>query len=217
MREERCATCALFMTGRTLVLLRHAETAWNAEHRYQGQTDIPLSEVGREQARQLRLQLSRHTHLFDPQRTAIVASDLSRAHETARLVFTEHDIHVEPGLREIRFGVFEGLTRKEIETRFAPELARWEDDEPGFAIDGGEPKDDVRRRAVKAVEGWLLQVAHPTLVVVTHGGVMRQLMNHVRAQQQGGAFDVVSQVSYANGAMHVLHVDRGVWSYAGGI
>ena len=68
-----------------------------------------------------------------------------------------------------------------------------------------------------ALERWLTQVAHPTLVVVTHGGVMRQLMNHVRLHQQGGPFDVASQVSYANGAMHVLHVDQGVWSYAGGL
>lgn len=204
------------MTARTLVLLRHAETAWNVEHRYQGQTDIPLSEVGRGQARALREQLLRHAHLFDPQRTAILASDLSRAHETARLVFNEHEIHTEPALREIRFGVFEGLTRKEIETRFADELSRWEQDEPGFAIEGGEPKDEVRRRAVAALERWLLQIAHPTVVVVTHGGVMRQLMNHVRMQQHGGPFDVASQVSYANGAMHVLHVDTGVWSYAGG-
>ena len=203
-------------TGRTLVLLRHAETSWNAERRYQGQTDIPLNDVGREQARVLRSQLLRHAHLFDPERTAVIASDLLRAKETAQLVFSEHTIHSEPELREIRFGIFEGLTRKEIETRFAPELARWEQDEPGFAIAGGEPKDQVRRRAVAALERWLAEVAHPTLVVVTHGGVLRQLMNHVREQQQGGPFDVASQVSYANGAMHVLHVDRGVWGYAGG-
>jgi len=209
------------MAPRTLVILRHAETAWNAERRYQGQTDIPLNDIGREQARTLRQQLQRHAHLFDPQRTAVVASDLLRAHETAKLVFSEHDIHTEPGLREIRFGVFEGLTRKEIETQHRAELTRWEDDEPGFCIAGGEPKDDVRTRAVEALERWLTQVPHSTLVVVTHGGVMRQLMNHVRLhqrelEQQGGPFDVGSQVSYANGAMHVLHVDQGVWSYAGG-
>jgi probable phosphoglycerate mutase len=205
------------MIGRTLVLLRHAETAWNAERRYQGQTDIPLSEVGREQAVALRERLLRHAHLFDPLQTAVIASDLCRAHETARLVFRGHDIRADAGLREIRFGVFEGLRRAEIEERFPAELARWESDEPDFVLSGGEHKDQVRQRAVGSLERWLAELPHPTLAVVTHGGVMRQLMHHVRLQQRGGPFDVASQLSYANAAVHVLHVEQGVWSYAGSL
>src|SRR6185295_15568243 len=102
---------------RTLLLVRHGETAWNREGRFQGHTDVPLSDLGRSQARALRarLEAGAHAHLFDDEHTAIVSSDLRRAHETAEIAFGRpgRTLHVRRELREFCYGVFEGFTRTE--------------------------------------------------------------------------------------------------------
>jgi phosphoserine phosphatase len=84
---------------RTLVLVRHGETAWNREGRFQGHTDIALSDIGRAQARALRTRLeAAHAYLFDDAQTAILTSDLRRAHETAEIAFSApgRTLHVRP-------------------------------------------------------------------------------------------------------------------------
>src|SRR5262249_28169987 len=96
---------------RTLFLVRHGETLWNRERRFQGRTDIPLSDVGREQARALRRRLEENegvARLFDLEHTAILSSDLARARETAELAFAMagRTILVDVRLGEYGFGVF---------------------------------------------------------------------------------------------------------------
>jgi hypothetical protein len=92
-----------------LLLVRHGETDWNAEGRLQGHTDRPLSDYGRDQARQLADDLA--TEAFD----VIYASDLARARETAEIVAERLDVpvNVDPDLREKNWGTWEGLTSTE--------------------------------------------------------------------------------------------------------
>jgi broad specificity phosphatase PhoE len=199
---------------RTLVLVRHGETAWNREGRFQGQLDIPLSDVGRAQARALRERLERaeHAHLFDDAHTAVVTSDLCRAHETAEIVFGRagRRLHVRRELRELCYGVFEGLTRLEIDQRFPGALTAWVQGDGGFAIDGGESRAVLHARVHDAVTGFLAAVPHRCVAVVAHGGVMRQLLSTCITER-----DRLRALDFGNTAAHVVHVEPPAWSYGG--
>jgi probable phosphoglycerate mutase len=148
--------------------LRHGETAWNVDSRIQGQLDVPLNELGRWQARKLGRALA------DEGISVLYASDLGRAHETARAVSDAIGVPVlvERGLRERGFGVFEGQTFKEIEERW-PELSqRWRKRDPEFGPEGGETLRDFYLRCVDVATR--LASRHPgqTIAMVAHGGVL---------------------------------------------
>jgi broad specificity phosphatase PhoE len=198
---------------RTLVLVRHGETAWNREGRFQGHTDIALSDIGRAQARALRTRLeAAHAYLFDDAQTAILTSDLRRAHETAEIAFSApgRTLHVRPELREFCYGVFEGLTRREIDERYPGAMAAWLTGDRTFAVDGGESRAAVHGRVHAAVRGFLGQAPQRHVVIVAHGGVMRQLL--------AACFDPDGEprvLGYGNTATHVIHVDPRAWSYVG--
>jgi len=152
----------------TLLLVRHGETDWNADGRLQGQTDRPLSDYGREQARQLAEDL--HGEGFD----AIYSSDLSRARETAEIVGGRLGLRVEldPDLREKDWGNWEGLTSVER-------------DRVEFV---GESTEAHQERTLRALRR--LSERHPgdaRILVVTHGGSMRR----VQASALGLALPVV--------------------------
>jgi len=198
---------------RTLLLVRHGETAWNREGRFQGQMDVPLSDVGRAQARALRtrLEVAAHAHLFDDAHTAVVTSDLRRAHETAELAFggAGRALHTRPGLREFSYGVFEGLTRHEIDERYPGAMAAWAHGDPAYSIEGGESRAQVHARAHAAVVAFLAEVPHRHVVVVGHGGVMRQLVYACLGEREPW------NLSFANTATHIVRVDPARWSYGG--
>ena len=154
-----------------LVVIRHGETDWNAEGRMQGQLDAPLSRRGRWQAGRL------GDALAGEGIEAIVASDLSRALDTARALAAAVGLPVstDPGLRERCFGVFEGHTYAEIDARWPEEALRWRGHDAAFGPEGGERLEDFAERAVAAVRR--AAEAHPgrTVAVVTHGGVLDSL------------------------------------------
>src|SRR5687767_2177200 len=106
------------MEATRIIAVRHGETAWNVDARIQGQLDIQLNDTGRWQARRVGLALS-----SEPL-AAVYSSDLARAHETARCIADAAGVPVVPhtGLRERRFGMFEGRTFDEIHTTW-PEQA----------------------------------------------------------------------------------------------
>ena len=152
-----------------IVFWRHGRTAWNAERRFQGQTDVPLDDTGLAQAAAAARALAQ----LDP--AAIVSSDLSRARATADALaaLTGVQVRTDEGLRETYAGVWQGLTRAELEERFGDELAAWaagSDLRPG----GGETRLEVAQRMVAVVDRELAQLeAGRTLVVATHGGSAR--------------------------------------------
>src|SRR5215475_15428626 len=116
------------------LLIRHAATAWTAQGRFQGQTDIPLSPHGRRQATALAQRLMTETlHV-------LCASDLQRTWETAQTIAAPHAlrVHAEPRLREMAFGRWEGLTYAEIQQQDAESLATWEHDQLHRSPPGGE-------------------------------------------------------------------------------
>ena len=148
----------------TILLARHGETDWNKEGRWQGWADPPLNETGRAQAQALAAQL-RDTP-FD----AVYASDLQRAHETAVIVAAPHEVPVvaDPRLREIDVGSWSGLTREEIDQRFAD----------GRRSDGETPAQHAER-VVAAVHAIARENLGRRVLVVTHGGTIRALRRHV--------------------------------------
>lgn len=158
-----------------LLIVRHGETTWNAELRFQGHADQPLNETGRAQARALADELS------DVRADAIYSSDLVRARETAEILSRRLGLPVTVlhELREIDVGDWEGLTREEIEARFPEAYLAWRSGKTGWS--GGESYDELTARVVPALER--IALAHPNgrVVVVGHGGTIRA----VRARISG--------------------------------
>ena len=128
----------------SLTLIRHAETIWNRERRMQGQTDTPLSDVGRMQAAALGERLAKESFV------ALYSSDLTRAWDTAHAIAqrTGHDVIAAPELRERRFGVFEGLTHAEIAERHPEELQRFQSRDPDYVVPGGECAREFHARCL---------------------------------------------------------------------
>lgn len=151
-----------------IVAIRHGETAWNVDTRIQGQLDIPLNDKGRWQASRLADAVA-HEGI-----AAIYASDLSRAFDTALAVARGSGLPVvpEPGLRERAFGVFEGHTFAEIETRWPEGHERWRRREVDFGPEGGEVLHAFYARCVRTVERLALAHRGETIALVAHGGVM---------------------------------------------
>jgi len=151
-----------------ILAIRHGETAWNVDSRIQGHVDIPLNDVGREQARRLALSVA------GEDLTAIYCSDLSRAHATASAVSESVGLplRVDKGLRERAFGAFEGLSFKEIESRWPDQALRWRQRDPLFAAEGGENLQIFYARCVGAVQALAERHAGEHIAVVAHGGVM---------------------------------------------
>ncbi|HEX3829903.1 MAG TPA: histidine phosphatase family protein [Sporichthyaceae bacterium] len=180
--------------GRQLVVWRHGRTTWNLAGRFQGQSDVPLDEVGHEQARRS----ARILAALEP--AGIVSSDLGRASATAAELarLTGHPVHLDPGLRETYLGTWQGLTRGEVEERFPSEEGAWlrgELERRG----GGESMPEVAERAVRAVRQAFDQLGpDDTLVAVTHGGSGRVLIGRLAGlpPEHWSALGVLSNCSW---------------------
>lgn len=154
---------------RRIVLWRHGRTSWNAERRFQGQTDISLDEVGLEQA----ANAARLLTGLKP--TAIISSDLERAVDTAGELsaLTGIPVQIDVRLRETYAGDWEGMVWGDIESRYANDIARWVSD-PYLRPGGGETRVEVAERMTAAISEGLAELGPDgTLVVTTHGGAAR--------------------------------------------
>jgi len=150
----------------TLLLVRHGETDWNRDGRWQGHSDTHLNEVGREQARRVAGELR--------DVDVVYASDLARARETAEVIAGALglDVRLDPRLRERSFGAWEGLTASEIESDFADAHARWLAGEGPGAADA-EPFEAFGARVGAFLEDALERHPEETVLVVGHGGSIR--------------------------------------------
>jgi probable phosphoglycerate mutase len=160
------------MLETNIVLIRHGETAWNAERRLQGHIDIALNPQGQRQAAALAAALAGE-HV-----DAIVASDLQRALQTAQAVASTRALQVQtdPALRERCYGGFEGLLYAEIEQRFPLEFARWQARDIDAVMPSGARSAETFRqfytRSVDAILGWAAAYPGQSIVIVAHGGVL---------------------------------------------
>jgi broad specificity phosphatase PhoE len=179
----------------TILLVRHGETDWNRERRWQGHADRPLNETGRAQARALAEEL-----VSDPPE-AIYSSDLSRARETAEIAGARLGLPVEvdPRLREVDVGEWSGLTMAEIETRYPEAIRRRLDGGTGW--EQGETYEQMAERVVAALHEIAARHAG-RILVVTHGGAMRAVWT-----ASGGAPDERPHVG--NCHVHQLVVEDG--------
>ena len=152
----------------TLLLIRHGETAWNAEHRIQGQLDIPLSPRGVLQSARLA------ECLAEEPIAAVYSSGQSRAWLTAVPLALRHGLDVipEPRLRERCFGLFEGLTLDEIAVRHPAEFKKWRERDPVWRPEGGETGQQLIDRVLAAMADIGRRCAGQTAVLVSHGGVL---------------------------------------------
>ncbi|MFP5318813.1 MAG: histidine phosphatase family protein [Acidimicrobiia bacterium] len=157
--------------ARQFLLLRHGQSVWNAESRWQGQADPPLSELGEQQARDAaaRLQGVGFTH--------VVASDLQRASRTAQILAEALglEISLEPELREIDVGEWTGFIRADIQARWPVELADWLEGRRESPL-GGETRDHLAQRARRSLTRLAAEAsAGERLLVVSHGALVRTL------------------------------------------
>ena len=164
--------------SRRLWLVRHGVTAWNIQHRFAGQSDVPLTDEGRLQARWLaqRLQTIRFK--------AVYSSDLGRAYKTAEIIVSQHAkptqpvfIQTSPAWRELDFGVWDGLTYAEIASQF-PERLDFFTGSLQSAPPEGESLLQLQERVMVALRQIIAE--HPTgegdLLLVSHGGPLRLLI-----------------------------------------
>ena len=164
-------------------LVRHGMLPPNPERRMVGARDIPLSPEGREQIRLLAQQ-------FMPKVQgalgAVICSDLDRCRETAAILLEalphgRPPLHVEPGLREIDLGLWQGMTKAEIERAWPGAYAARGQDMAHFCPPQGESFMQAQRRALTAVARWRRLYPGATLLMVSHAGILGSLLAHYMA------------------------------------
>jgi probable phosphoglycerate mutase len=154
-----------------LLFIRHGETDWNRQQRFQGQVDVPLNAAGYAQAQRLGARLAGERY------DAFFTSDLIRARETAAPMATAWAMQPVPvvGLREQSFGVLEGLDVPTIKARHADLWQRWLEHRGDFALPGGESLVQFHSRVIAAVRELAALAPGQRVAVVTHGGVLDML------------------------------------------
>lgn len=158
------------MTTR-LVLIRHGITELNRKGRYCGQTDVSLSAQGASQAQQLRKQLKAFE--FD----RIYSSDRRRALQTSRIIFNGAKIIKLRGLREINFGVLEGLGHKEIMKKYSTTYKKWLKDPYKNHIPKGELLGLFKKRVQGAIKNIVRLNPGKSVAVICHGGTIGMVIS----------------------------------------
>ena len=176
-----------------IYLMRHGETAYNAEKRYQGVRDIPLSDAGRAKLRRAD---------FSPR--TVYVSPLCRARESASILFPTAAQTVVPGLREMCFGAFEGRNYEEMEHN--PAYRAWVDGGCMGRCPGGESRVEFSERVCAAFERLAdaaVRAGENTLVIAAHGGTQMAVLER---------YAVPRRDYYAwcapNGGGYILCADR---------
>jgi 2,3-bisphosphoglycerate-dependent phosphoglycerate mutase len=154
-----------------LILVRHGETEWNAQRRYQGQSNVPLSALGRRQAECVAERLA--SQKID----AVYASDLERAWETATIIAAKHRLQVfsEPRLRELKFGVLEGLTFDEAQAQYPDMITAWLEDF-NRPPQGAETIDLFHVRIMSLLDDLKQKHNEQILLLVGHGGSLSEIL-----------------------------------------
>ena len=188
-----------------LLIIRHGETDWNREGRFQGQIDVPLNDTGHAQAARLAARLAHETH------DALFTSDLRRARQTAAplaAAWVRTPVAV-TGLREQNFGLLEGLDAPTTKAQHPALWAGWLQQDADFAAPGGESQRQFHTRVLKAVQELAAAHAGQRLVIVTHGGVLDMLWRSAHGLPLSGLREClipntgVNRLRWAGGALQI--------------
>ena len=188
-----------------LIVIRHGETDWNRQQRFQGQIDVPLNAAGRAQAARLGLRLANEN--FD----VVVASDLQRARATAEAAASGRAIEVDPLWREQAFGVLEGLDVNTIVERHPDLWALWLRHDADFAAPGGgESVRMFSERVLRGLQRVVKAHAGRSVAVFTHGGVLDMLWRASRKLSLQGprVCDIpntgINRLHWRDNALHIV-------------
>jgi 2,3-bisphosphoglycerate-dependent phosphoglycerate mutase len=196
------------------LLIRHGETAWNRELRFQGQLDVPLNHMGLQQAQRLKTRMAQVLGEWQVQGrvpTRLISSDLQRAQQTAQPVaeVLGHPCILNAGLREQCYGMFEGMRSPDIQAQHPEAWQRWLAFDADVAVAGAETTRAFHTRVMTALQDLALQYAGEHVVVVTHGGVLDMVWRHAQALSLNGprVCDIpnagLNQVAWHDGALHI--------------
>lgn len=146
---------------------------WNRQGKYQGQSDVPLTDEGREQARIL------SERLKDEKIDVIYASDLDRTIETAAIIAKYHDLKVLPAplMRELNFGIWEGMTYDEIIQKWPQEYNEWQRDPHNKKPPEGETLAELCKRVSKFLKETAREHPDSRILVVSHAGPIRAILS----------------------------------------
>ena len=187
-----------------LIAIRHGETEWNLQQREMGQLDSPLTERGRRQAEAIADRLRRYSF------TVLYSSDLGRAVKTAQIISTVTGAipKFDVALRERHMGIFQGLTEAEMEQRFPTEYSDYRRIGNMYQIPQGESGQQRLERSVCAFESFTHRHPDETIVVVTHGGLLRGFFEHVMGMSPGNGWRFKRQ----NASYNAFECVGGKWS-----
>ena len=187
-----------------IILVRHGETTWNVEGRYQGQEDTPLSERGMAQAARLA------EGLADVTIDRAISSHLKRSFITAETVCGRHGIAVSADARlsEINHGSWEGQLATEIQAAYPEDFARWHSQPHLVQMpDGGENLEDVRRRVRDAFDDYARDYDGETLLVAAHDAVNKAIICDIMGLDMSHFW----QIKQDNTCINVLEYNEGTW------
>ena len=187
-----------------IILVRHGETTWNVEGRYQGQEDTPLSERGLTQGHLLAEGL-RNTPI-----DLCISSPLQRSYQTCKFCADLHNLSVatDERLLEINHGTWEGILAKDIAAQYPEEFHQWHTTPhlvqmPG----GGETLEDVRKRVRDAFDDYVVQYPDKTILVAAHDAVNKAIICDIL----GLGMEHFWQIKQDNTCINVLEYQEGAW------
>ncbi len=186
-----------------IILVRHGETTWNIEGRYQGQEDTPLSQRGLKQGRLLAEGL-RHIPI-----DAAVSSPLQRSYQTCQLCAEPHGLTViaDERLLEINHGEWEGVLAGDIQKRYPKEFALWHTEPHRVQMPGGESLEDVRARVRAAFDDYAARYEGKTVLVAAHDAVNKAII----CDLLGLGMEHFWQIKQDNTCINVLEYNQEVW------
>lgn len=187
-----------------VIVVRHGQTLWNLERRFQGHQDSPLTPKGVAQAAALAKRLSRRSF------SSLYSSDLGRARHTAQMIAdaTGHAVIADPRLRERSLGAFQGLKSEEIRTAYPDEYERYRARELDYVVPGGESLRQQIERNMSCLEDLARRHSGETIVVVTHGGVL----NVVLRQTLSIPLEAPRRFEFLNSSLNLFVFVDGYWT-----
>ena len=183
-----------------LFIMRHGETDWNREKRWQGHLDICLNDNGRQQALLVAAKLNSKNIKF------IISSDLMRCKETAQIIAKELKTNLifDSNLRERNIGIVQGLTLLESEQKFGKDIVEYWRNNYKAKLPRGESLEELEDRILRRFHYYKSEYAYKNTLIITHGGPMRFIQKYIRNLP----FEDMSQCRFKNGEIIKLKISE---------